>query len=50
MLAALLALVGIQLLIAFLHHDVSHVPAEPLAPDLTDDTPADRPPAPSDSD
>ena len=36
MLAALPVLIGIQLLIAFLHYDVSHVPAEPLAPDLTD--------------
>ncbi|MCL1962391.1 MAG: glycosyltransferase family 2 protein [Desulfovibrionaceae bacterium] len=34
MLAALPVLVGIQLLIAFLHHDVSHVPTEPLAADL----------------
>ena len=34
MLAALPQLVGIQLLIAFLHHDVSHVPSEPLAPEL----------------
>jgi hypothetical protein len=37
MLAALLALVGIQLLIAFLHHNVSHVPTEPLALELGDD-------------
>lgn len=37
MLAALPVLVGIQLLIAFLHHDVSHVPSEPLAPDLVDE-------------
>lgn len=43
MLAALPILVGIQLLIAFLHHDVSHVPSEPLAPDLADDAPADKP-------
>jgi glycosyltransferase involved in cell wall biosynthesis len=37
MLAALPALIGIQLLIAFLHHDVSHVPTEPLAADLGED-------------
>lgn len=36
MLAALPLLVGIQLLIAFLHQDVSHVPTEPLAPELDD--------------
>jgi hypothetical protein len=36
MLAALPLLVGIQLLIAFLHHDVSHVPVEPLAVELVD--------------
>ena len=36
MLAALPVLVGIQLLIAFLHHDVSHVPTEPLAGELDD--------------
>ena len=36
MLAALPLLVGIQLLIAFLHHDVSNVPTEPLAPELAD--------------
>ena len=41
MLAALLVLVGIQLLIAFLHHDVSHVPTEPLAFELADDEAAD---------
>ena len=34
MLAALLLLIGIQCLIAFLHHDVSSVPTEPLAGDL----------------
>jgi hypothetical protein len=39
MLAALPLLVGIQLLIAFLHHDVSHVPTGPLAPELADETP-----------
>jgi len=39
MLAALPALVGIQLLIAFLHHDVSYVPTEPLAADLGDGSP-----------
>jgi len=39
MLAALPVLVGIQLLIAFLHHDVSHVPTEPLAVDLGDAPP-----------
>lgn len=39
MLAALPVLVGIQLLIAFLHHDVSHVPTEPLAADLGDEPP-----------
>jgi hypothetical protein len=43
MLAALPVLVGIQLLIAFLHHDVSHVPTEPLTPDLADDAPATAP-------
>ena len=37
MLAALPMLVGIQFLIAFLHHDVSHVPSEPLAPELVDE-------------
>ena len=36
MLAALPLLVGIQLLIAFLHHDVSSIPVDPLAPDLID--------------
>jgi glycosyltransferase involved in cell wall biosynthesis len=46
MLAALPALVGIQLLIAFLHHDVSHVPTEPLAADL-DGAPLDNLPQPS---
>ena len=34
MLAALPLLIGIQCLIAFLHHDVSSVPTEPLAGDL----------------
>jgi hypothetical protein len=34
MLAALPMLVGIQLLIAFLHYDVSHVPTKPLTADL----------------
>jgi len=36
MLAALPLLVGIQLLIAFLHQDVSNVPTEPLALELGD--------------
>lgn len=34
MLAALPVIVGIQFLIAFLHHDVSNVPTEPLSPQL----------------
>lgn len=34
MLAALPLLIGIQFLIAFLHHDVSNVPSEPLLTDL----------------
>jgi glycosyltransferase involved in cell wall biosynthesis len=42
MLAALPTLVGVQLLIAFLHHDVSHVPTDPLAEQLGDDS-VDRP-------
>ena len=42
MLATLPVLIGIQLLIAFLHHDVSHVPTEPLAGELGDDA-ADPP-------
>jgi glycosyltransferase involved in cell wall biosynthesis len=41
MLAALPTLIGVQLLIAFLHYDVSHVPTEPLAEELGDG-PADR--------
>lgn len=36
MLAALPLIIGIQFLIAFLHHDVEHVPTEPLSNDLTD--------------
>jgi glycosyltransferase involved in cell wall biosynthesis len=36
MLAALPLIIGIQFLIAFLHHDVEHVPAEPLANDLAE--------------
>lgn len=36
MLAALPLIIGIQFLIAFLHHDVEHVPTEPLANDLAD--------------
>jgi glycosyltransferase involved in cell wall biosynthesis len=35
MLAALPLLVGLQLMIAFLHHDVSNVPTEPVAPELS---------------
>ncbi|MDR0275906.1 MAG: glycosyltransferase family 2 protein [Burkholderiaceae bacterium] len=42
MLATLPVLIGIQLLIAFLHHDVSHVPTEPLVGELGDGA-ADRP-------
>ena len=42
MLAALPLLVGIQLLIAFLHHDVSHVPSEPLTSELGDDVSVDQ--------
>ena len=34
MLAALPLIIGIQFLIAFLHHDVEHVPDEPLSNDL----------------
>lgn len=34
MLAALPLIIGIQFLIAFVHHDVSHVPQEPLSQDL----------------
>ena len=34
MLAALPLIVGIQFLIAFLHHDVERVPSEPLSQDL----------------
>lgn len=37
MLAALPLLVGIQFLIAFLHHDVGNVPTEPLQIDLDDE-------------
>ena len=37
MLAALPIIIGIQFLIAFLHHDVSSVPTEPLASDLDAD-------------
>ncbi len=37
MLAALPIIVGIQFLVAFLHHDVSSVPTEPLSPQLADD-------------
>ena len=36
MLAALPLIIGIQFLIAFLHHDVEHVPTEPLSNDLAD--------------
>lgn len=35
MLAALPVIVGVQLLIAFLHHDISRVPQEPLFPQLS---------------
>jgi glycosyltransferase involved in cell wall biosynthesis len=42
MLAALLVLIGIQLLIAFLHHDVSHVPTEPLTAELDNDSVTDQ--------
>ena len=45
MLAALPLIIGIQFLIAFLHHDVERVPSQPLSEDLTDDpeeTPAAR--------
>ena len=34
MLAALPLIIGIQFLIAFLHHDVEHVPTDPLSGDL----------------
>lgn len=37
MLAALPIMVGIQFLVAFLHHDIGSVPAEPLSPQLADD-------------
>lgn len=37
MLAALPLIIGIQFLIAFLHHDVERVPSQPLSEDLTDD-------------
>ncbi|CAM3642780.1 glycosyltransferase family 2 protein [Paracidovorax anthurii] len=37
MLAALPVIIGIQFLIAFLHHDVSSVPTEPLSPQLAQD-------------
>lgn len=37
MLAALPLIIGIQFLIAFLHHDVERVPTEPLSVDLTED-------------
>ncbi len=37
MLAALPLIIGIQFLIAFLHHDVTQVPHEPLSADLSDD-------------
>ena len=36
MLAALPLIIGIQSLIAFLHHDVERVPTEPLSNDLAD--------------
>ncbi len=36
MLAGLPLIIGIQFLIAFLHHDVERVPTEPLSNDLTD--------------
>lgn len=39
MLAALPLIIGIQFLIAFLHHDVERVPTEPLSLDLADDEP-----------
>ena len=39
MLAALPLIIGIQFLIAFLHHDVQRVPTEPLSIDLADDEP-----------
>lgn len=45
MLAGLPLIIGIQFLIAFLHHDVERVPSQPLSEDLTDDpeeTPAAR--------
>lgn len=45
MLAALPLIIGIQFLIAFLHHDVERVPSQPLSEYLTDDpeeTPAAR--------
>lgn len=38
MLAALPLIIGIQFLIAFLHHDVERVPTEPLSVDLADDS------------
>ena len=38
MLAALPLIIGIQFLIAFLHHDVEHVPTEPLSIDLADES------------
>ncbi len=37
MLASLPVIIGIQFLIAFLHHDVEHVPIEPLSQDLVDE-------------
>lgn len=37
MVAALPIIIGIQFLIAFLHHDVSRVPVQPLCTDLGDD-------------
>ena len=37
MLAALPLIIGIQFLIAFLHHDVTQVPTEPLSVELSDD-------------
>ncbi|HOB66123.1 glycosyltransferase family 2 protein [Ottowia sp.] len=47
MLAALPLIIGIQFLIAFLHHDVERVPTEPLSLDLADldDDDAPLPPA-----
>ena len=36
MLAALPLMIGIQFIIAFLHHDVEHVPTEPLSNDLAE--------------